>query len=94
MVLRRGFAIEKDERVLVAEDVVTTGGSTKEVMDAVEKLGAVVVGVASVINRSSGDIDFGVKYEYLARVKADTFNESNCPMCKLGTQAVKPGSRK
>jgi len=94
MVLRRGFAIEKGERVLVAEDVVTTGGSTKEVMDAVEKLGAVVVGVASVINRSSGDVKFGVKYEYLARVKADTFNESNCPMCKLGTQAIKPGSRK
>jgi len=94
MVLRRGFAIEKGERVLVAEDVVTTGGSTKEVMDAVEKLGGVVVGVASVINRSSGEVNFGVRYEYLARVKADTFNEKDCPMCKLGTQAVKPGSRK
>jgi orotate phosphoribosyltransferase len=94
MVLRRGFAIEKGERVLVAEDVVTTGGSTKEVIDAVEKLGAIIAGVASVINRSSGEVNFGVKYEYLARVKADTFNESNCPMCKLGTQAVKPGSRK
>lgn len=94
MVLRRGFSIEKGERALVAEDVVTTGGSTKEVIDVVEKCGGVIAGVASVINRSSGDIDFGVKYEYLARVKADTFNEKDCPLCKLGTPAIKPGSRK
>jgi len=94
MTLRRGFSIENGERVLVVEDVVTTGGSTKEVIDVVKKLGGVVVGVGSIINRSDKAVDFGVPFQYLARVKVGTFQEQDCPMCKAGAPVTKPGSRK
>jgi len=92
--LRRGFSMEKGERVLVVEDVVTTGGSTKEVIDLVKKAGGVVVGVGSIIDRSDKKIDFGAKFESLARVKVQTFKEEDCPMCKKGVPVTKPGSRK
>lgn len=94
MVLRRGFAIGAGEKVLIVEDVVTTGLSTKEVMDVVKKHGGVVVGVASIINRSDIDPGYGVKFESLAKVKVETYKPEVCPLCKRGSQAVKPGSRK
>jgi orotate phosphoribosyltransferase len=94
MVLRRGFSIDEGEKVLVVEDVVTTGGSTKEVIDVVKSLGGVVVGVGSIIDRSSGDPDFGVKFASLAKVKVETYEESHCPMCRKRVPVVKPGSRK
>jgi orotate phosphoribosyltransferase len=94
MVLRRGFSIEKGEKVLVVEDVVTTGGSTKEVIDVVKSLGADVIGVGSIIDRSSQNIDFGVPFNYLAKVSVETFEEKNCPLCKKGAAITKPGSRK
>lgn len=94
MVLRRGFEIGKDEKVLVVEDVVTTGGSTKEVIDVVRSLGGKVVGVGSIIDRSIEKIDFGVPFCALARVKVQTFEEKNCPFCKKNVPVVKPGSRK
>jgi len=94
MVLRRGFSINNGERVLVAEDVITTGGSTKEVIEVVKSLGGVVAGVASIIDRSDSAIDFGVPYKALAKVKVETFKEDACPMCKKGGTAVKPGSRR
>lgn len=94
MVLRRGFTIDEGERVLVVEDVVTTGGSTKEVMEVVRSSGGVVVGVGSIIDRSEKDPDFGVKFASLAKVKVETFEESTCPMCKKGLPVTKPGSRK
>jgi orotate phosphoribosyltransferase len=94
MVLRRGFSIEKGENVLVVEDVVTTGGSTKEVINVVESLGGKVVGVGSVIDRNPGSVDFGAPFYSLAKVNAQTFHEKDCPLCKKNIPVVKPGSRK
>ena len=94
MVLRRGFSISKGEKALVVEDVVTTGGSTKEVLGLIKSLGADVVGVGSVIDRSSEKIDFGVPFESLAKVSVETFEEKDCPLCKKQVPITKPGSRK
>jgi orotate phosphoribosyltransferase, Thermus family len=94
MVLRRGFAISKGEKVLVVEDVVTTGGSTKEVIDLVKSFGASVVGVGSIIDRSGAKIDFGAPFRPLAKVEVETFEEAKCPLCKNNTPITKPGSRK
>ena len=94
MVLRRGFSISKGEKVLVVEDVVTTGGSTKEVIDLVKSFGAYVVGVGSIIDRSSARIDFGAPFESLAKVKVETFEEDKCPLCKKQMPIMKPGSRR
>jgi orotate phosphoribosyltransferase len=94
MTLRRGFSIKEGERVLVVEDVVTTGGSTKEVIDVVNASGGIVVGVGSVIDRSDKPVDFGVKFKSLAKLKVQTFKEHDCPLCKAGTPVLKPGSRK
>lgn len=94
VVLRRGFTIGAGEKVLIAEDVVTTGLSTKEVMDVVRAHGGTVVGVASIINRSDRDPDYGVPFKSLAKVKVETYKPETCPLCKTGSQAIKPGSRK
>lgn len=94
MVLRRGFSIEKKERILVVEDVITTGGSTKEVIDLVKGFGADVIGVGSVIDRSGQRIDFGAPFHALARVSAQTFEEKDCPFCRKNIPVVKPGSRR
>jgi orotate phosphoribosyltransferase len=94
MVLRRGFSISKGEKVLVVEDVVTTGGSTKEVIDLVKSFGADVVGVGSIIDRSGASIDFGAPFRPLAKVGVETFEESKCPPCKKGIPITKPGSRR
>lgn len=94
MSLRRGFSIEAGERALVVEDVVTTGGSTKEVIEVAADSGGVVVGVGSIIDRSGEAVDFGVRFESLAKVRIDTFEEKNCPLCKKNIPITKPGSRK
>ncbi len=94
MVLRRGFSITKGEKLLVVEDVVTTGGSTKEVIDLVKSFGADVVGVGSIIDRSGTGIDFGAPFKCLAKVKVETFEEGNCPLCKDKMPVTKPGSRR
>lgn len=93
LTLRRGFNIEKDERALVVEDVVTTGGSTKETMRVVTEAGGVVVAAGSIIDRSGGSIDLGVPYTALVTLAIDAFQPKECPMCKEGSPAVKPGSR-
>lgn len=93
MVLRRGFTIKEGENVLVTEDVVTTGGSTKEVMGVVRNSGGVVVGVGSIIDRSDKPVDFGVKFESLAKVKVQTYEEKDCPLCKKSIPVTKPGSK-
>jgi orotate phosphoribosyltransferase len=92
MSLRRGFTLGVGERCLVVEDVITTGGSTREVMTAVEALGCVVVGVGSLIDRSGGSASLGVKRAALATVAATTFPPEACPRCATGSPAVKPGS--
>ena len=93
MRLRRGFALAAGERCLVVEDVITTGGSTREVVQCVEDLGAGVVGVGSLIDRSGGAAAFTVKRVALATVSATTWAPEVCPLCKTGSQAIKPGSR-
>jgi len=97
MTLRRGFKINPGERCLVVEDVITTGGSTREVMEVVARHGGVTVGAGSLIDRSlnaSGEVvDLGVPRHALAAIEAATYNPEDCPMCKGGSTAVKPGSR-
>lgn len=94
MVLRRGFSINKGEKVLVVEDVITTGGSTKEVIEVVKSLGGIVVGVGSIVDRSDNPVDFGARFESLAKIKVDMFEENSCPLCKKSIPVTKPGSRK
>jgi orotate phosphoribosyltransferase len=93
MRLRRGFTLSPGERCLVVEDVITTGGSTREVVHCVEEHGGVVVGVGSLIDRSGGAARFPVKRVALATVTAATYQPESCPLCKAGSQAIKPGSR-
>ena len=94
MVLRRGFCVKNKEKVLVAEDVVTTGLSTNEVIDVIKGQGGEVVGVGSIIDRSSGKAKFGVPFKFLAKIDVKTYEEKDCPLCKKGMAVVKPGSRK
>ena len=93
LMLRRGFALEPGEKVLVVEDVVTTGGSTREVMQVVGSRNAVVAGAASLIDRSGSRLDLGVRHHALAILEAPTYSPEECPHCRDGTPAVKPGSR-
>ena len=94
MVLRRGFAIKPGEKALVVEDVITTGGSTKEAVDVVKTFGGVVAGVASIIDRSSEPPVFGVPFFALAKIKVETYKEGEGPLCKMNIPITKPGSRK
>lgn len=91
--LRRGFELKKGSKVIIAENVVTTGGSVKEVIDLVRSLGSDVVAVAEVVDRSGGKVDFGVPNESLLQIDVKTYKPEVCPMCKAGTAAVKPGSK-
>ena len=94
MILRRGFSVSQGERVLVVEDVVTTGGSTRETIEALRALGANVVGAASIIDRSSGKADVGVNRIALATLDVTSVDPAVCEACARGELAVKPGSRK
>ena len=94
MVLRRGFTVSEGEKVLVVEDVVTTGGSTRETVAALQSYGAEVVGAASIIDRSSGVADVGVPRIALATLAVPSVSPEDCEACKRGEVAVKPGSRK
>ena len=95
MQLRRGFAISGAERVLVCEDVVTTGGSVREVLEIVRAAGAVVVGVGSIVDRSGGTVRFDAEEGQVAvmTLQAVTYKPEACPLCAQGTPAIKPGSR-
>ena len=93
MSLRRGFDISPGDRILLAEDVTTTGGSVKEVMSLAQERGAEIVAVTSVVDRSGGQAQFGVPYFSLFQMDVTNYDPENCPMCKAGSQAVKPGSR-
>jgi orotate phosphoribosyltransferase len=91
--LRRGFALEPADRVLVVEDVVTTGGSTRETMTVATASGAEVVAAAAIIDRSGGQASLGVPFHALATLSLPTFDPAECPQCRNGIPAVKPGSR-
>lgn len=93
MTLKRGFAIEPGERVLVVEDVVTTGGSVKEVLALCEAAGAQMLGVAVIVDRSGGKADFGCRLESLVQIEIDSFAPDECPLCEKGLPIDKPGSR-
>ena len=94
MTLRRGFSIEPGSRVLVVEDVVTTGGSVKEVIDIVKEQGGVVAGVGAIVDRTGGEIDFGVPFKAVISMKVESWEADKCPICCTGLPLVKPGSRK
>ena len=90
---RRGFALDPKDRVLVVEDVVTTGGSVDELIALVNNVGATVVGVGSLVDRSNGWASFDVKFHALMSLESKTFPPSDCPLCKEGLPVAKPGSR-
>ena len=91
--LRRGFALKAGERVLMVEDVVTTGLSSKEAIAAIEAAGGKVVGAASLVDRSGGKVDLGVPYTALIRIDVPTYDADNLPSELAAIPAVKPGSR-
>ena len=91
--LRRGFSLEPGDRVLVVEDVVTTGGSTRETIEVAHAAGAQVVAAAAIIDRSGGHQDLPVPFHALAVVSLPTYQPEACPMCARGEPVVKPGSR-
>jgi orotate phosphoribosyltransferase len=94
MTLRRGFTVRQGESVIVIEDVITTGGSTRETIETLRNSGALVTGAASIIDRSSGRADVGVPRHALATLDVPAVAPSSCELCARGEQAVKPGSRK
>jgi orotate phosphoribosyltransferase len=94
MTLRRGFTLSDKEKVLVVEDVVTTGLSTREVIEAVKAFGAKLIGVGCLVDRSGGKVDFGARFEGLTKIDIPTFKPENCPLCKNKIPITKPGSRK
>jgi len=93
LTIRRGFEIEEGEKVLIAEDVVTRGTSLLEVVDVVEATGGKVTGLTSIIDRTGGEVELPMPLQSLARVKVETWEPSDCLLCKAGQDVVKPGSR-
>ena len=93
MCLRRGFSLRPDMHVLVVEDVWTTGGSTQEAISVVEEAGGRVVAVGALIDRSGGKIEFPVESNALIERAIESYEPEECPLCRQGGVAVKPGSR-
>ena len=93
MTLRRGFSLRPGEKILVVEDVITTGGSTRECIAALEANGGSVVAAASIVDRSNGTADVGVPRTSLVTLDVPSYDPAECPMCAAGIEAVKPGSR-
>jgi len=93
LTLRRGFTLGPEDRVLVVEDVVTTGKSTRETIEVARAAGARVVGAAAIIDRSGGDQKLDVPFHALASVSLPTYQPESCPLCAAGQPVVKPGSR-
>ncbi len=93
MTLRRGFDLESGERVLVVEDVWTTGGSTRETIGVIEQAGGEVVAAGALINRSGELLDLEVRAEALLDIDVQNYEPEECPLCRAGGAAVRPGSR-
>ena len=94
MTLRRGFTVSPGEKTLVVEDVITTGGSTRDTIEALKRAGADVIAAAAIIDRSAGSVDVGVPLTALAALKVLSVSAAECDACKLGEPVMKPGSRK
>ncbi len=92
-VLRRGFTLAPGEQVLIAEDVLTTGGSVREIATMAQNLGATVVGFAALADRSEGKLNFPAPKEALLRLPLVTYPPDRCPLCEQGIALTKPGSR-
>ena len=93
MVLRRGFTVHPGETAVVVEDVITTGGSTRDVVECLQAAGARVLAAGSIIDRSGGAAEVGVPRVALATLQVQAHRPEDCPMCQLGLPVVKPGSR-
>ena len=93
MVLRRGFSVDPGEIACVVEDVITTGGSTKDVIAVLQEAGATVAAAGSIIDRSGGTADVGVPRVALATLSVAAYSQEECPLCQQGIRLVKPGSR-
>src|SRR5216684_1758903 len=93
MVLRRGFSVTPGEIAVVVEDVITTGGSLREVIEILEGAGVRVIAAGSIIDRSGGAVDLGVPRVALKTLEVVAYREEDCPMCRAGSPVVKPGSR-
>lgn len=94
MKFRRGFSLDEGQKVLVVEDVVTTGGSVKELLRIIEAEGAEIIGISSIVDRSNGKVDFKYPFEALLQLEVPSYEESDCPICqKENTEPIKPGSR-
>jgi orotate phosphoribosyltransferase len=93
MCLRRGFSLKPDQHVLVVEDVWTTGGSTQEAIHVVEEAGGRVIAAGALIDRSGGQIEFPVESNALIELAIESYDPEECPLCRQGSAAVKPGSR-
>jgi orotate phosphoribosyltransferase len=91
--IRRGFAIEDKEKVLIIEDVVTRGTSVREVVDVVEQAGGVVTGLGAIVDRTGPDVELLLPLQALAKVAVATYEADDCPLCRAGDPLVKPGSR-
>jgi len=91
--LRRGFRVDPADRIVVVEDVVTTGGSTRETIDVAREAGAQVVGASSIIDRGSDPSRVGLPLFSLVRLEVPTYEPESCPLCSRGLPVVKPGSR-
>ncbi len=94
MTLRRGFQIKKGEKTLIVEDVTTTGGSVKEVVEAIKDQQADIVGVATMVDRSGGKAEFNVPFYSTFQMEVTNYSPDDCPLCKKGIPITKPGSRK
>lgn len=93
LTLRRGFSLSASDRVVVIEDVVTTGLSTRETIDVAKAAGATIVAAGSIIDRSGGSSNLGVPYHSLAQLALPTYEPDKCPLCAAGSPVTKPGSR-
>lgn len=93
MTLRRGFTLESGEPAIVVEDVITTGGSTLETIRAVEEAGGKVIAAGSLVDRSGGSADLGLPRAALLTLTVQNYDPAQCPLCRAGSPAVKPGSR-
>ena len=93
MTLRRGFDLQPGEQVVIIEDVITTGGSVRDLIHLVQDLGGTVLGVGAIIDRSGGQVDLGVPLNPLITMRVPTYQPDACPLCQQGDSPVKPGSR-
>ncbi len=93
LVLKRGFAIQPGERVLVAEDVVTKGGRVQQTVDLVREKGGTVAGIAVIVDRSGGDARFDVPFKSALKLSLPTFDPAECPLCKDKQPIDRPGSK-